>query len=371
MAKLIISILISLLLAVSFPTSAEGTRFLVLSDIHLNPFDLEQKYPDDLADPKNDTNYFYFQNLMKSIVAKEAAHPPQFIIITGDLLTHAFQQKYNKYRRTGTSAHPPCGVDIRSCELQTMNRLIMIIRNGGGEAYRDLPIYLALGNNDSDGGNYFINTSFLKEMGAHIFSYINPNVNKVLQAPGLAESEFVKNFVQNAGAYVATFNGGPKMMFLNTVLYANKAEHDRPLLRCNESCDNLRKAQNAFITRELDLQKPNLIIAHIPPFEADKGYDLQLSPQLLKSPFKNPNSYTLAGHWHFYAPFSKSNEAHGKILSSITYRNGAIPGYSVFEYEDTKGDGNGIVRELEHYDLLDASSRLSGKSSVDFYWTKR
>src|SRR5690242_5413499 len=107
-------------LAVSFfcsPGSSQGkaspvSRFLWISDIHLNPFDdpalvhkLAVAPPSEWAGILNtsantrfstygqDTNWRLFSSALAAI--KQTLPEPAFTIVTGDLLAHEFRQRFN------------------------------------------------------------------------------------------------------------------------------------------------------------------------------------------------------------------------------------------------------------------------------------
>lgn len=147
------------------PAAAEPTgAFAVVSDIHFDPFD-----PDGLArtlavtDAEDwmarfaalppgpasqygkDTNHVLLSSALAAIARTAAG--ADFAIVPGDLLSHGFEDDTAK----------ALGVPLGSAAQQAFaQRTTIFVAEALGEALAGKPVILALGNNDSDCGDYEI-----------------------------------------------------------------------------------------------------------------------------------------------------------------------------------------------------------------------
>jgi len=102
-----------------------------------------------------DTSYILLQSSLRAIHAQAAG--ARFAIVSGDLLAHSFSCKYAALFPKGTPE------DKRRFAEKTIDYVVTSLR----AAVRGVPVYAALGNNDSDCGDYQLdaNGAFLKESG--------------------------------------------------------------------------------------------------------------------------------------------------------------------------------------------------------------
>jgi sphingomyelin phosphodiesterase acid-like 3 len=161
---------------------------LMLSDIHFEPFWDPAKVPQLAAAPVSgwkailsaapspdqaqrfqslqqschargaDTSYVLFDSSLKAMRRNGAE--AKFVTVSGDLLSHAFQCKYNTLFPDSTPEA------FRSFVEKTLNYIIE-------ELYGDfpnVPVYIALGNNDSDCGDYRLDAAseFLATAGKEV-----------------------------------------------------------------------------------------------------------------------------------------------------------------------------------------------------------
>jgi sphingomyelin phosphodiesterase acid-like 3 len=161
---------------------------LLVSDIHFEPFWDPAKVPQLVAAPVSswkaiftappspdqqqrfqslqqschargaDTSYALFDSSLKAM--RSHAADAKFITLSGDLLSHAFQCKYNALFPKSTPA------DYRTFVEKTLDYVM-------GELYADfpnVPVYVALGNNDSDCGDYRldVHSEFLAVTGKEV-----------------------------------------------------------------------------------------------------------------------------------------------------------------------------------------------------------
>jgi sphingomyelin phosphodiesterase acid-like 3 len=145
---------------------------LLLSDIHFEPFWDPAKAPQLAAAPASewkailaaapspdqqqrfqslqqgchargaDTSFTLFDSSMKAMRSHAAG--VMFVTVSGDLLSHAFPCKYMTLFPKSTPA------DYRAFVEKTLDYVIGELRN----SFPKVPVYAALGNNDSDCGDY-------------------------------------------------------------------------------------------------------------------------------------------------------------------------------------------------------------------------
>jgi sphingomyelin phosphodiesterase acid-like 3 len=102
-----------------------------------------------------DTTYALFESSLRAIHAR--ARGARFVIVSGDLIAHNFSCKFAALFPKATPA-----------EYRTfVEKTIAYVMGGLRTALPGVPVYAALGNNDSDCGDYQIdaNSAFLKESG--------------------------------------------------------------------------------------------------------------------------------------------------------------------------------------------------------------
>jgi sphingomyelin phosphodiesterase acid-like 3 len=89
-----------------------------------------------------DTSFALFDSSLKAM--RSHAADAKFVIVSGDLLSHAFQCKYNILFPQSTPA------DYRAFAEKTLDYVMEELYG----AFPNTPVYVALGNNDSDCGDY-------------------------------------------------------------------------------------------------------------------------------------------------------------------------------------------------------------------------
>jgi Icc-related predicted phosphoesterase len=368
--KIITALHLILLLTLTSLAHSQSTNFIGLSDFHLNPFDLSSNYPAG----SEDTNPFYLKRFIGS-VAYITTHDkngnilpkdqlPQFILITGDLLAHSFSDKVAQNKDTSI-----CSSDVPSCALATMDTLINTIKETQNGIFEHTPIYLTLGNNDFDTGDYSVNQNFLEKLAGDFYDYAHPD-------DGIEDDKntFITNFTKNEGAYSLEGPGDDQnlsLLSLNTVIYANKTNDAGALaLTCIVNskpvdCKSFRETQNEFITGYMTdhtaFNGKIIAIMHIPPYQvtADKlnyGYDNQAKPGL-NNAFA-PKAYTIAGHWHMYSPLN--NTVNGVMQSSVTFRKGVKPGFILYSF------ANGKIAQMKQCAIEDPSKLSKPDVALNF-----
>jgi sphingomyelin phosphodiesterase acid-like 3 len=217
--------LVGLLVPVTFVAAEEPAgAFALISDFHLDPFG-----PPELAGrfavepPDNwmaifesietqkmslwgsDTNYALFAS---SLVAfAKSADAADFAIVPGDLIAHEFERKAAEALDV-----TPSDAKVRDLAIKTT----LFVGNSLGRALPDKPIILALGNNDSDCGDYEITP------GGRYLSKTREMVRRLAGAD-LVAKDFDETY--GAGGYYAVRHPGlPQTLILvvNDVLWSAK-----------------------------------------------------------------------------------------------------------------------------------------------------
>ena len=171
------------------PASANtAVPALLLSDIHFDPFSDPAKVPLLAAAPASgwrailaappspdqpqrlqslqqschtrgaDTSFALFDSSLKAM--RSHAAEAKFVTVSGDLLAHAFDCKYNSLFPNSTPEA------YRAFVEKTLNYIIDELYG----AFPNVPVYVALGNNDSDCGDYRLDahSEFLAAEGREV-----------------------------------------------------------------------------------------------------------------------------------------------------------------------------------------------------------
>jgi sphingomyelin phosphodiesterase acid-like 3 len=195
-------------------------QFLSLSDIHFDPYYDTTLLPKLIASDASqwrsifesssitapnsyghDSNYPLFRSALAD--AKTRIPAPAFILISGDFLAHDFPELFQKYSSDDSPA------TYQSFVARTMQFVVSELT----AAFPNTRIFPALGNNDSDCGDYEItpNGTFLK------------NWASVWAGPVGTPSSFAKD-VAAGGYYTADLPGlkDTRLIVLNTIFFAVK-----------------------------------------------------------------------------------------------------------------------------------------------------
>jgi sphingomyelin phosphodiesterase acid-like 3 len=164
---------------------------LLVSDIHFEPFWDPAKVPQLAAVPASqwnvifasaptpdqqqrfatlqqtchargaDTSFALFDSSLKAM--RSHATGVKFVTVSGDLVSHAFQCKYNTLFPKSTPA------DYRAFVEKTLDYVMGELYG----AFPNVPVYVALGNNDSDCGDYRLDahSEFLAVTGKEVTKY--------------------------------------------------------------------------------------------------------------------------------------------------------------------------------------------------------
>lgn len=223
-------VLLALLVWFALPSRGQPAPvFLILSDLHLNPFEkggLPKRGQDSSA------------QLVESALdeARRQCPQPQFILVTGDLLAHRWEELYAEHK-------PRPGFD--EFTVQTVADIASEIQ----ERWPDTPVLTVPGNDDSFDGNYQVRPGgpFLKR-----FSEI--------WAPLSGSPLLVRETLAEGGYSSLPMPGRPdrQLIGLNTVFFsANRVGVD----------DGSRELQwlDEELTRAASSGKRVWLAMHIPP----------------------------------------------------------------------------------------------------------
>jgi sphingomyelin phosphodiesterase acid-like 3 len=247
---------------------------LLLSDIHFEPFWDKAKAPQlavapvsewkaILAAPSSPDREQRFQSLQQSCHARgvdtsfalfdsslKAMHSHaagiKFVTVSGDLLSHAFQCKYKTLFPQSTPA------DLTAFVEKTMDYVMGELYG----AFPNVPVYVALGNNDSDCGDYRLDAQ-----------------SEFLAVTG---SEVTKNFPasERQGAQDSFANGGYYSVSLPIenarLLVLNDLFMSKNYATCAGKADPaVADAQLAWLRQQLTEARANKqkiwVMGHIPP----------------------------------------------------------------------------------------------------------
>jgi sphingomyelin phosphodiesterase acid-like 3 len=248
-----------LLLAIA--SSAAAEKFLSVSDIHFDPF-AEPKLMAKLEEApaaeweailasSGSTSFSTYGSdindaLLRSAIGemKKQIPSPAFVLISGDFLAHKFQETYQQYASDKSQAAYTAFV------TKTIAYVTAVLRR----AYPDTPIYPALGNNDSDCGDYAIAPD----------SVFLANVRDVWK-PMVRSRSFDRRFT-TGGYYHADVRTlkNVRVIALNTNFFSTNYKNP-----CGTPGADAGLRQLAWLDAELDLARVEgkrvWLLFHIPP----------------------------------------------------------------------------------------------------------
>jgi sphingomyelin phosphodiesterase acid-like 3 len=193
-----------------------------------------------------DTTYKLFDSSLRAI-ASDAARAT-FVTVSGDLIAHSFTCKF---KAVLPEAKPG---DYQAFVQKTIDFVVNSLR----EALPGVPVYAALGNNDSDCGDYQLdpNSAFLAATGKVIAADLPPGERKQ------AESDFA------VGGYMNVALPAPvehtRLLVLDDIFMSRRYQ------TCAGETDSApAAAQIAWLEQQLSEARRNndkvWVLAHIPP----------------------------------------------------------------------------------------------------------
>ena len=193
-----------------------------------------------------DTSYALYQSSLHAIHAQ--AGEAKFVILSGDLIAHSFSCKFAAVFPKAAPA------DYRAFVEKTIAYVMANLR----AALPGVPVYAALGNNDSDCGDYQLdpNGEFLKE-SAQVFA---------ANLEGAEKAQAMRDFA--AGGYYSVSLPAPvektRLLILDDLFMSDRYQS------CGGKADPApAAAQIAWLKRQLndarDRKEKIWVMAHIPP----------------------------------------------------------------------------------------------------------
>jgi sphingomyelin phosphodiesterase acid-like 3 len=297
------------------------STFLVMSDIHFDPFanpdivprlisvDVRQwKYIFDSAAGHNfpqygqDTNYTLLKSVLRAAREYRPAYRYDYIVVTGDYLTHDFREKYKKN-----------GGDDASYQAFVVSTMIFVTRMIQ-ESFPSLPVFGALGNNDSVCGDY------TQSPGDDLLVKMSHEWNVLSLTPD-ARRDFA-----TGGFYALPHPTVPnhELIVLNTTFWSRLYEDS-----CSAASSSPGTAELHWLAWKLyqsQIQRKTVsLIMHIPP-----GIDAYASAKLGKC----GQSVTLWNQ-HFALQFEQLLEQYKSLLRDVYTGHLHMDDLRVFE--DTQG----------------------------------
>lgn len=349
----------------------EAAEFLVISDIHFQPFtglnqeqfkhltDLSAKqWPEYLTSQNHslgpigsDSNYQLVTSALDA--AKTQSPSPLFILYPGDFLAHQWQERYEKLAPRTISEDPA------AYQAFTM-KAIEVVANEFRQRFPDVPVLATLGNDDSFCGDYWIQPdgSFLEQFASQ-------------WQPMLKDTVDVKSFRQSfssLGAYRADLPGSSadRLIVLNSVYWSGSYcsayfdPKDQNCCTCQNPGAKPGTAQMSWLASELELartQKKRVwLLMHVPPGldsyieEKDDGHSLAAEmwkPEFMQRYLKLIEEYSdvlhvsFTGHTHMddfrIDRLNKKPVLLHKISPAISPIFGNNPGFQKFELDPQTG----------------------------------
>jgi len=309
-----------------------------------------------------DTSYALLQSSINAMKAHGAG--TRFILLSGDLMAHGFDCKYRKLL-PGASAE-----DYRAFTEKTI-RFVMQQLNG---VARGVPVYAALGNNDSDCGDYRIdaNSAFLQDLGPTFTQGISRR----------ERGEALRSF--SAGGNYSVMLPAPmqntRLIVLEDVFFSAKRTS------CSGKPDKAdQDAQLAWLKQELEeartAKQRVWIMGHIPPGVDAYKTLAHLSGACGRPPLMMLSSDALAetltgasdvvalaifGHTHEdeikllrREPSDGSEGIPVKIIPAISPINGNLPSFTVAQIDPA-------TATLVNYAVIAGSERVPWAEQYDY-----
>jgi sphingomyelin phosphodiesterase acid-like 3 len=289
-----------------------------------------------------DTDEALFNSSLQTIASQ--AGSSGFATVSGDLLAHAFDCKFHAALPKASDA------DYRALTEKTIEYVLLRLR----QSLPGVPVYAALGNNDSDCGDYQLdeNSAFLKDL-APVF---------VADVPMAERTQAAADFTA-LGSYRVSLPGsakGTQVAILDDLFLARKytACSGKPH---PEAGSLLLTWLNQQIDAARQSSRPLWVMGHIPtgvdPYStvtkmrnvcAGQKPEMFLSSDNLAANMANAGDVirlAIFSHTHMdemrLLPPSKENAARGpvamKLVPSISPINGNHPSFTLARVDATSG----------------------------------
>jgi hypothetical protein len=341
MSRILSALLMTLVLLGVAPKDDD---WLVVSDIHLNPFDRSPQP----APYRRDGN----AALLKSLVAamRAAAPDPAVVVLPGDFLAHHFDMRAHARREPADAAG-----------LRAMAQIASAL----GRAFPRSRFAVALGNNDIPCGDY--RTDFGTPYARALSAIWAPLLRRGAAANAPAQ-------LANAGYYVMQPFDGTRIVVLDTVVFSQMQRG-----ACAGSAAPALQRQLDWLQTTLPDVPPgvrNVVLMHIPP-----GYDAFstqfargfLAWPFLRSPWnarlvqtiadpRNRIAFAIAGHTHRF-----DVRVAGDVPIAVFGAASPIYDNNPLFYVARVGS-DATLRDVRSYAFDETTRRWTGPHDFDAMW---
>jgi sphingomyelin phosphodiesterase acid-like 3 len=369
------------------PAMADAPKFLVITDIHFNPFadDLlfaalqaspATKWPGifekgagkDFPPRYSDSNFALLESSIDD--ASKRIPRPDFVLYGGDFLAHEWQKKYDDAaEKAGLPSHLEDPAAYRAFTTKTLELVTGMLRRSFPKA----PLFATLGNNDSFCGDYQLepNGKFLGQFAR-------------IWAPLIGIPRGREKSLARGGYYSAPLPGlyRTRLVVLNTVFFSSDYENSCGCSTQTPALDELRWLADTL--RDAARKGENVwLLMHIPPgissYGTEKSFERKGSAVTawqreltsgfaeLAVKYRERLRIAFAGHTHMddYRVIRLEDPALllTKIVPAISRIFGNDPGYQVYRL-GSSSKANGL--DFETFRL----ANLSENSSSTGNWEK-
>lgn len=350
-ARVMVRFLSAFLLVLAFTAAAprpgepRDAVWLVVSDIHLNPFDRS-------AEPSpygHDGNAALLSSLVHAM--HDAAPNPSLIVLPGDFLAHHF----------GLRSHEHQAASADAAGLRTMATVARAL----GRAFPTSRFAIALGNNDAPCGDY--RTDFGTPYARALAAVWGPLILR--GAPAAAQAALARD-----GYYALRPFQGIRVSVLDTVVYSQMSRGP-----CPGSGAASPQRQIDWLDATLPSTPPgirNVVVMHVPP--GYDAYSTQIARGFLAWPFlrspwnerlaqtiadpRNRIAFALAGHTHRF-DVRVAGRVPIAVLGAVSpiYENNPSF-YALHVGRDA------TLRDIDAYTFDETAQTWSGPRSFDAMW---
>jgi hypothetical protein len=348
---MIVRFALALLLCWAFVTGAAlaDEQWLLVTDIHLNPFD-PRDYP---APPGRDTNMTLFNSAMAEM--QHVIPHPSMVLLGGDFLTHHFPERSRGYHGSGAFATKDALATMKTTAFRF------------DRAYPNAHFAVVLGNNDDPCGDY--RSEFGDTYMAALARIWKPLVDRDGAAP-----DFVRTFSQGGYSVVPALHRRAQIMALNSVYWSFFYRGACSRLPVNPGLE-----ERAWMQRTLAATPENvrtIVLSHVPP-----GVDATstiTARRFIAVPFLHPSddrvlaqtfakyndriAWAIVGHAH-RNDFRLLGGVPVLLAASISpvYRN--EPEFFILDVGD-----DGSLHDIETYAYDDERDAWDREPSFDAAW---
>jgi hypothetical protein len=337
------------------------SHFLVLSDIHFDPFSacrhigsdscpliqaltkakpsawanlLKQYETSDTFYRHEDSNYALLHTTLIAAQQASKAQHTQFVLILGDMLTHDLRSSYQTY----SGDHSQEGYDL------FVKKMVMFLVDELHHAFPGQDVYLLQGNHDHAREGYVVDTeaAFYEALSTPWATLIKNKANR---------ESMLRTFPQG-GYYAVDLPHQPhiRLMMLNSILFSNHAR--------GKAMQQMVTQELNWLQQELEMAKEKnqmiWIAMHVPQFRnvySANGLPLLHLESLWYAPdrvrfdnelrlFSDRIAVLFAGHLHTHWCDAIATQGGSMLVvgvPSVSPINGNDPMFQIYQYESQQG----------------------------------